>query len=47
MTDLKKIAEIYLDSWSDKINQAYALYLIRIELGLTDAKIRELTGVKE
>jgi len=42
MTDLTKIAEIYLSHWDDKITPAYALYLIRVELGLTDAKIREL-----
>jgi hypothetical protein len=47
MTDFKKIAQIYLDTWSDQITANYALYLIRRELGLTDCKIRELVEVKE
>ena len=45
--ELKKIAQIYLDHWSDEINAGYALYLIRLELGLTDAKLKALLGITE
>ena len=41
--NLETIAKIYLRYFNDDINGPYALYLIRLELGITDNMLVDLT----
>ena len=41
--NLETIAKIYLRYFNDEINAPYTLYLIRLELGITDTMLVDLT----